>query len=49
MPNASSVYSTSRNWNDFTYPAGDPRNGNYVPDCDLTHPLLEALGGVGRR
>jgi hypothetical protein len=26
---------TTRTWNDFTYPAGDPRNGNYVPDCDL--------------
>ena len=25
-----------RNWNDrTTFPAGDPRNGNFVPDCDL--------------
>lgn len=29
------VLSATRTWNDFTYPAGDPRNGNYVPDCDL--------------
>jgi hypothetical protein len=28
--------STTRTWNDrTTFPAGDPRNGNYVPDCDL--------------
>ena len=26
---------TTRNWNDFTFPAGDPRNGNFNPDCDL--------------
>jgi hypothetical protein len=28
--------STARTWNDrTTFPAGDPRNGNYIPDCDL--------------
>jgi hypothetical protein len=28
---------TTRTWNDTTtFPAGDPRNGNYIPDCDLT-------------
>jgi hypothetical protein len=27
--------STTRTWNDFTFPVGDPRNGNFVPDCDL--------------
>jgi hypothetical protein len=26
---------TTRTWNDSFFPAGDPRNGNYVPDCDL--------------
>jgi hypothetical protein len=27
---------TNRSWNDrTTFPAGDPRNGNYIPDCDL--------------
>jgi hypothetical protein len=31
--------STNRNWNDSTYPAGDPRRGNYVPDCDLRNPV----------
>src|SRR5262249_5860826 len=29
------VTSTRRLWNDNQYPAGDPRNGNYVPDCNL--------------
>jgi hypothetical protein len=33
---------TTRNWNDFTFPAGDPRNGNYNPDCDLIN--LQANG-----
>ena len=32
---------TARNWNDrTTFPAGDPRNGNYVPDCDLMNPAV---------
>jgi hypothetical protein len=26
---------TTRTWNDLLYPVGDPRRGNYVPDCDL--------------
>ena len=27
---------TTRTWNDTTtFPAGDPRNGNFIPDCDL--------------
>ena len=30
---------TTRTWNDTTtFPAGDPRNGNYIPDCDLINP-----------
>lgn len=29
------VLITGRTWNDSLYPVGDPRNGNYVPDCDL--------------
>jgi hypothetical protein len=37
---------TTRTWNDTTtFPAGDPRNGNYVPDCDLR--LTTANGECG--
>ena len=25
---------TTRNWNDLMYPVGDPRRGNFNPDCD---------------
>jgi len=34
-PFNTSVSSTLRTWSDYTYGAGDPRNGNYVPDCNL--------------
>ena len=34
-PIATSVVSATRNWDDLTYPVGDPRRGNFVPDCDL--------------
>jgi hypothetical protein len=34
-PLNAAIYSAGRDWNDFTYPAGDPRNGNFIPDCDL--------------
>jgi carboxypeptidase family protein len=31
---------TTRSWNDTNFfPAGDSRNGNYIPDCDLLNPL----------
>ena len=26
---------TTRTWNDSFYPVGDPRRGNFNPDCDL--------------
>jgi hypothetical protein len=28
---------TTRSWNDLTFPVGDPRRGNFVPDCVLTN------------
>jgi hypothetical protein len=37
-PSNAITQSTSRQWNDSFYPAGDPRRGNYVPDCDLLNP-----------
>jgi Carboxypeptidase regulatory-like domain len=37
-PAANIAISTDRTWNDSFYPVGDPRRGNYVPDCDLTNP-----------
>ena len=27
--------STTRSWNDSFFPVGDPRRGNFAPDCDL--------------
>jgi hypothetical protein len=29
------VTSTTRSWNDNTFPVGDPRRGNFVADCNL--------------
>ena len=37
-----SLSSTGRTWNDETFPVGDPRRGNFLPDCDLT---LKTLNG----
>jgi Carboxypeptidase regulatory-like domain len=34
-PVQSTVPSATRTWDDNFYPAGDPRRGNFVPDCDL--------------
>jgi hypothetical protein len=35
-PAATFAQTANRAWNDrTTFPAGDPRNGNFVPDCDL--------------
>jgi hypothetical protein len=29
------VTAANRTWNDTTFPAGDPRRENFIPDCDL--------------
>ncbi|MBI3403299.1 MAG: carboxypeptidase regulatory-like domain-containing protein [Acidobacteria bacterium] len=34
-PFSSSINTAFRNWNDDFYPVGDPRRGNFIPDCDL--------------
>ena len=36
-PIQTSINSVTRAWNDSFYPVGDPRRGNYVPDCDLAN------------
>ncbi len=33
------ILETTRNWNDLTFPVGDPRRGNFVADCDLLNPV----------
>jgi hypothetical protein len=30
--------SVTRPWNDLLFPVGDPRRGNFAPDCDLLNP-----------
>jgi hypothetical protein len=38
--------STARTWNDLTYPVGDPRRGNFAPDCVLESSAANGECGV---
>jgi hypothetical protein len=45
-PAATFAQTSFRAWNDrTTFPVGDPRNGNFVPDCDLN--IVGANGECG--
>ena len=34
-PVNSAINSTTRSWNDTTFPVGDPRRSNFLPDCNF--------------
>ena len=38
-PVSSLALFVTRSWNDSFFPVGDPRRGNFVPDCDLINVL----------
>ncbi|MES1166080.1 MAG: carboxypeptidase regulatory-like domain-containing protein [Verrucomicrobiota bacterium] len=38
--------STTRSWNDATFPVGDARRGNFVPDCVLSQPTANGECGA---
>jgi len=37
----------TRTWDDYTFPVGDPRRGNFNPDCDLSTRTPGANGECG--
>src|SRR2546429_5624537 len=45
IPSANTPQNVTRSWNDTTFPVGDPRRGNYVPDCDLKNGLANGECG----
>ena len=45
IPSSNQSLSTTRSWNDSFFPIGDPRRGNYVPDCDLLNSAQNGRNG----
>ena len=46
-PARSAAANATRTWNDNFYPVGDPRRGNFAPDCELGPSVLGANGECG--
>lgn len=46
-PAANQAASATRTWDDLAFPVGDPRRGNYVPDCVLGPSLPDGNGECG--
>jgi hypothetical protein len=46
-PVANAVLNANRSWNDTAFPVGDPRRGNFVPDCNLASTVTNGeCGGM---
>ena len=45
-PVSSLALFVTRSWNDSFFPVGDPRRGNYQPDCDLVNVLANDECGI---